>query len=294
MKKALLSSLLLALMLQVSWAEPAWLTYNETNRVPFLTDSSFTRDEYHWHILNTGQPSRLFKNGVFISQETGTNDIGILSAWSVHYGGGSIAVIDVISGHAYRIKQIAALISGAETRIHGISTLLNPAAVSAGISNRVATGYKIIVITTGFSYPDAGLSNACRYAEASGAFLFCPVPNVGVSIDDVPDYPSSWARWITSIVPVTSTDRNGNLYGPGAAASGEYVLGAPGRNIVSWGTYSSGTSYAAPIVAGCVSLLMEHYPGHTLEVYRNALWTKSDSATGVRRINAALLLSTAP
>lgn len=290
-----ISSLLwLLLIAQVSWAEPAWLTYNQATRVPFLTNPSYTRDEYHWFIENTGQPSRLFYNGVFVSQETGTNDIGILFAWSVHYGGGSIAVIDVVSAHAYRIKQIAALVAGAETRIHGISTLLNPAVVSAGISNRVATGYKIIVITTGFSYPDAGLSNACRYAEASGAFLFCPVPNVGVSIDDVPDYPSSWARWITSIVPVTSTDRTGNLYGPNAAAWGEYVIGAPGRNIVSWGTYSSGTSYAAPIVAGCMSLLMEHYPGHTLEVYRNALWTRTDSAIGVRRINAALLLSTAP
>lgn len=294
MKKILLPILLLALTLQVSLAEPAWLTYNQATRVPFLTDNRFTRDDYHWWILNTGEGSSLYYNGVYQSTEYGTNDIGLIDAWEVHYGGGSIAVIDVVSAHAYRIKQIAALISGAETRIHGISTLLNPAAVSAGISNRVATGYKIIVITTGFGYPDAGMSNACRYAEASGAFLFCPVPNVGVSIDDVPDYPSSWARWITSIVPVTSTDRNGNLYGPNAAAWGEYVIGAPGRNIVSWGTYSSGTSYAAPIVAGCMSLLVEHYPGQTLEVYRNALWTKSDSAIGVRRINAALLLSTAP
>lgn len=292
MKKLLSFSLLFLWTLQVS-SEP-WLLYDADRRVPFLTDNRYTRDEYHWHILNTGEPSRLFYNGVFVSQEEGTNDIGLLSAWSVHYGGTSIAVIDVMSSHALRIKQIAALVSGAETRIHGISTLLNPAVVAAGISNRVAVGYKVIVITTGFSYPHVVISNACRYAESAGAFLFCPVPNAGYSIDDTPDYPSSWARWITSIVPVTSTDRTGNLYGPGAAAWGEYVIGAPGRNIAAYDTYSSGTSYAAPIVAGCMSLLMHAYPGQTLEVYRNALWTRTDSAIGVRRINADLLLSSAP
>jgi len=258
--------------------------------VDFLHGGGYQRDEYHWFLENTGQPSRLFLNGVFVSQEEGTNDVGIVQAWAIHYGGGSIAVIDVTSAHAYRIKQVAALVSGAETRLHGISTLLNPAVVSAGISNRVATGYKIIVITTGFSYPDSSLSNACRYAELSGAMLFCPVPNVGVSIDEVPDYPSSWAGCIASIVPVTSTDRNGNLYGPNAAAWGELVVGAPGRNIVASGTYSSGTSYAAPIVAGCMSLLMEHRPGLTLAEYRYALWSSAVPAEGINRIDAVGLL----
>jgi hypothetical protein len=290
MKKLLSFILLLLLTLQVSLGNPAWLTYDPLRRVPWLHDAAYTRDEYHWWILNTGEPSRLFFNGAFVSEETGTNDIGLIDAWAVHYGGGSISVIDVMSEHSLRIKQVAALVSGAETRIYGISTLLNPAVVSAGISNRVAVGYKIIVLTTGFSYPDAGLSNACRYAELSGAMLFCPVPNAGVSIDEVHDYPSSWARWITSIVPVTATDRNGNLYGPNAAAWGEYVTGAPGRNIVARGSYSSGTSYAAPIVAGCLSLLMEHRPGYALDVYRNALWSTCDITPQVRRINAAALL----
>lgn len=291
MKKLLLS--LIPLLPTLLQAQPNWLIYDEHHRVPFLTDKIFSRDEYHWFILNTGEPSRLFLNGVFVSEESGSNDVGIVDAWAIHYGGGSIAVIDVMSGHAIRIKHIAALVSGAETRIHHVPSL-SAANVSAGISNRVTAGYKVIVITTGYGLPYTAISNACRYAESAGAILFCPVPNAGVNIDETPDYPSSWARWITSVVPVTSTDRNGNLYGPNAAGSGEYVTGAPGRNIVIAGSYSSGTSYAAPIVAGCMSLLMQHRPGYTPEAYRDALWVSSDAAIGTRRINAAALMLSLP
>lgn len=298
MKRLLLSLLFLILALPAK-AEPNWLTYDANRRIPFLSNSSYTRAEFDWWILNTGETSDLYLNGVYQSSEHGTNDIGLIDAWAVHYGGGAISVIDPMSSHALRIKEIAAKVSGAETRIYNVPTLLQPGVIAAAISNRVSVTYPIIVITTGFSYPDESLSNACRYAESRGAFIVCPVPNKGLNIDVTPDYPASWARWITSIVPVTSTDRSGNLYGPNAAAYGEYVIGAPGRNIVASGmngvvTYSSGTSYAAPIVAGCLSLLRERYPGQTLEVYRNALWSRSDPATGTRRINAAALLATPP
>jgi subtilisin family serine protease len=202
-------------------------------------------------------------------------------------------VVDVNNLHGNRVKETARLVADAEAELSN-SLRLYPDDVASAVSNFVSTGYRIIVVTTGTS-PHTGVSNALRYAESSNALVFCAVPNAEVNIDVTPDYPSSWAHEISSIIPVTNTDRNGNLYNPGASAYGTNTLGAPGRRIVcdpgtglvQW----SGTSAATPMAAGVGSLLIKRFASQTSAAYRQALMASAHTITGTRRIDSIRALT---
>lgn len=284
-----LTTIIVSLFLVTVKADNEWQRYNPDKRWPWALGDSFTRDEYHWFIQNTGQESRLFQNGVFVGSESGTNDIGIPSVWAIWPTGVPVGVVDLNSAHAGRVAYLAKLITRNQVLRYNVPRL-QPENLASGISNFASWNVKVIVITEGFGSPDERLSNACRYAEVRGSFVFCAAPNSEVNIDAIPDYPSSWASEIVSVVPITATDRNGNLYGPGAAAFGSNVIGAPGRNILCETNYTSGTSAATPIAAGCMAILMQYKRLRSLSEYRQALWDTSDEAIGVRRINPKAMM----
>jgi hypothetical protein len=285
-----LLAFLICLLSLVTTQSADWIQYDPAARVPFYNDPNYTRCDYDWWVSNSGQSSDLYLNGVYVSSETGTFQLRLLRAWGEYQPYGCpIGIVDTATGHGLRVKDIA------EKTARSIAVVSNslrvyPDDVAAGISNFVATGFKAIVVTIGTG-DHAGVSNACRYAEAAGALVVCAVPNAGVNIDVTPDYPSSWAHEITSIVPVTNLDRNGVIYGPNAAARGTNTFGSPGRNIIGNGTYSSGTSYATAIAAGILALGVEHAPGKSSFYYRYMLEQSSTKITGTRRINAANFLS---
>jgi len=293
MKRLLQCSLWLLLILTLK-ADQEWIIYNANLRIPWANNPAYTRTEFDWWIgPNDGQPSDLYLNGVYQGSEYGTNTLRIDLAWAIHPQGVTIGIVDVNSAHGQRVKAVAEKVTRNQAFLSN-SLRLYPDDIASGISNFAAMRFPIIVVTTGFSSPHAGLSNACRFAELRNALVFCAVPNTGANIDVTPDYPGSWAGQMVNIVPVTSTDRTGNLYGPGAAATGSLVIGAPGRNIICDTNYTSGTSMAAPIAAGCMAILIQYKRGRSAEIYRNALWSTSEPATGVRRINAKRLLETEP
>lgn len=284
-------TLLLCLLALSARADREWRFHNPNHRIPWANGGGYERCEYDWWIQNTGEPTDLYLNGLYQGSEYGTNDIGLAEAWAIHPQGVCIGVVDANTPHGLRVKAVAEMVSRNTVLMANLNRLY-PDDIAAGISNFTSIQLKIIVVTTGFNFAHAGLSNACRYAESRNALVFCAVPNSGVSIDLLPDYPSSWASEISSIVPITSTDRNGDLYGPNAAAWGDNVTGAPGRNIICGDTetYTSGTSLATPIAAGCVAILMQYRRGFTASVYRHALWSSAVPAMGIRRIDAVKLL----
>ncbi len=249
-----------------------YLEYDPARRVPFSNDPAYTRSEYHWFVKNTGQPSGLYLNGNFQSNETGTNDIRILDAWGVHPASSlTIGLVDQQNMHGAQMEATLRLVSRGEVTNANLVRLF-PDFLAAGISNFVAAGYKLLVVPAG----GAGiqeLSNACAYAYSEGVMLVCSVPNAFQNIDTTPDYPSSWAHLLPNIVPTSMTDRNGAQYA--VAAYGTNVLFAPGRNIVCMmptvTNYISGTSQSAAVMGGVVSLLMSRFPNQPPEAYRTAL-----------------------
>lgn len=248
------------------------LEYDSARRVPFANDPAYTRSEYHWFVKNTGQPSALYLNNVFQSNESGTNDIRILEAWNVQSNSTlTVGLVDQPNLHGAQMEATLRLVSRGEVTNANLARLF-PDFLAMGISNFVAQGLKAIVVPAG----GAGiqeLSNACSYAYAQGAMLICSVPNAFQNIDSTPDYPSSWAHLLPNIIPTSMTDRNGAHYS--VAAYGTNVLDAPGRNIVcqmpTATNYISGTSQSAAVMGGVVALLVSRYPGQSPEAYREAL-----------------------
>lgn len=254
----------------------------EAALVPFFTDPSYERDELTdppWFVRNDGQPSRLYHGGVFVSQETGTNDLALEQAWRVQPAGAKVGVVDM-GAHGDRTEDLVRTVSPlSEQHRHELARWY-AADVAAGVADCVASGCRVVAVTTGFASPDAALSNAVRLAESSNAVVVCAVPNAEGDLDGaLADYPYAWR--LGNVLGATCTDRNGGHYSP--SATGTNAVGAPGRNVVAAGTYSSGSSWSAAILAGCVALLAERYPGQAAAAYAEAF--KASAAGPARRVD---------
>lgn len=266
--------------------------YDSTVRVPYANDASYSRDEYEWWVKNTGQPSTLYHNGVQISQEFGLADINLLGAWQRQNNavGVKVAVIDLNTVHGNRIVALVSNTApGSIVSLFAVSRYYSDVVAPAMVS-AVNAGNRILVVATGYSTPDPLILAACEYAREHDCVIVCSVPNAPISVDLTPDYPTSFG--LDNVLSVTSIDRSGNLYG--AAAWGNSVIAAPGRNIIANGTYSSGTSYAAPIAAGCLALVQSRVPAITSSDLVALAKSTSLPVNGTRRIQPEVMLRIDP
>ncbi len=127
-------------------------------------------------------------------------------------------------------------------------------------------GAKVMVAafdSTGYS---SSLSNAIYAARESGIIFVTSVGNNTANIDAVPRYPACYD--IDNVVTVTATTRNDALLSVANYGAINVDLAAPGESIhTTWSptdnfytSLFSGTSYAAPYVAGAFALLKERFP----------------------------------
>ncbi|MFA7243465.1 MAG: S8 family serine peptidase [Sulfuricellaceae bacterium] len=263
------------------------LDYDANRRVYWSSGAIYTRDEYHWFVRNTGQPSRLFLNGVYQSEETGNWDLNMTSAWAIqpNANGVRVAVVDVPGSHANRIVQLIQLIApGAVVTLYPVSRyypdVVGPMLYNACVSNR------IVVLATGWATPDLQIEMALHMGSTY-AVVVCSAPNNPQSMDVIPDYPYSYH--FPNVLAVNALDRAGAHYWSGYGVN---VIGAPGRNVTGDGvTYSSGCSYAAPIAAGCVALLIAKKPDRIPRFYVEHALKWSTPAGLTRRINPVAMLT---
>ncbi|MEP6985769.1 MAG: S8 family serine peptidase, partial [Chloroflexota bacterium] len=130
--------------------------------------------------------------------------------------------------------------------------------VSAAIVYAVDHGAKIINLSVGGPVPDTVLEQAVDYAAAHNVLVVAAAGNTGGSVL----YPAAYP----SVIAVASVDPNLQL-SSFSSRGPEVDLLAPGLNILTTnrnGSYTnmSGTSFAAPQVAGIAAL--ELAVGHTL------------------------------
>jgi subtilisin family serine protease len=120
--------------------------------------------------------------------------------------------------------------------------------------------------------------------------------NLGLDLDRYPDYP---AAFVTPANLVVAASNSGDFLAGFSNTSFEFVhIGAPGDRILSTvpGGYGvmSGTSMAAPMVAGAAALLLSARPRATLAELRAALLSSVDfknyrvSSRGRLNVEAAL------
>jgi hypothetical protein len=128
------------------------------------------------------------------------------------------------------------------------------ALIAEGIRRAAKAGAKVINLSLSTPTPSRSLQEAVTYAQARGAILVAAYGNEGIK--DPAVYPADF----TNVISVVATDRN-DVLATFTNLGRKADVAAPGVNIVGpWrdGQYGlgSGTSYAAPIVAGEVAMML--------------------------------------
>lgn len=170
-------------------------------------------------------------------------------------------------GHGTHVAGIAAAVDndegvlgvGTGATLHAVrvftgSQYATVSGLAAGVQWVAEQGYDVANMSLGTANASATLRDACRYAADEGVFLVAAAGNDG-PCDDCVHYPAAYP----SVVAVSAT-RNTDSLASFSSAGPAVELAAPGAYIYSTvpGGYGgrSGTSMAAPHVAGAAGVLM--------------------------------------
>jgi subtilisin family serine protease len=147
------------------------------------------------------------------------------------------------------------------------------------IEYAVRHGARVLNCSFGSSSKSSALEDAIDYAKDKGALIVAAAGNEGVDIDKHPVYPAAYTDG--NIISVTASTASDEL--PGYANYGDESVdvAAPGDEVVSTyrgGGYAamSGTSMAAPAVAGAAAILKKQNSDTDYSDWRKALRKKVD------------------
>lgn len=187
-----------------------------------------------------------------------------------------------ISGICWNIKLVSLKVTNYET----YTTTPIVHAVNYATQNNI----DILVLSSTSEEEDYNLTRAIKKYPG---LVVCAAGNEGVNIDDNPRYPAS--NNLDNIITVGATNENdsqmriGNMFTPFKKTNYGVMsvdLFAPGVGILSTyplsidsdGYYTdSGTSYAAPYVAGVAALILSQYPTASSVDIKNTLISNVDN-----------------
>ncbi|MEH2170954.1 MAG: S8 family peptidase [Nostoc sp.] len=204
--------------------------------------NGYVDDNYGWNFADQNN-NTLDDNG------HGTHVSGTIAGENNNYG---------VTGIAYdaKIMPVKALDSSGSGSYSSISK---------GIRYAVDNGANVINLSLGGGSSNRTLESAIDYASSKGVIVVMAAGNDG---DSSPDYPARYAS--KSGIAVGAVDKNSNLadFSNRSGTNEIAYVTAPGVKVYSsvpnnqYATYS-GTSMAAPHVAGIVALMLSANPNLT-------------------------------
>jgi outer membrane protein assembly factor BamB len=159
------------------------------------------------------------------------------------------------------------------------------ACIDYAISHRA----QIINGSFGGDQPSSAEFYALEMAREAGIIVVVAAGNDALNADAGYDYPAGYL--LDNIVAVAATTNTDSLSSYSNFGSGTVDLAAPGDNILTTFNSSdsayvtgSGTSFAAPHVAGALALLQAHFPGENYRQLINRLLSGVDPIPGLSGI----------
>ena len=161
-------------------------------------------------------------------------------------------------------------------------------------------GAKILNCSFGTSSKSSALQDAVEHAKKAGALLIVAAGNDGDNIESKPAYPAAFTDG--NILTVAASTKSDTLASFSNYGSKSVDVAAPGDHILSTlpdGKYGdkSGTSMAAPLVAGAAAMLRQSDSKATYSQLRTALREHADKPPALKgkvlyggRLNVRLAL----
>jgi thermitase len=155
----------------------------------------------------------------------------------------------------------------------------------AGIEYAVRQGAKIVNCSFGMRSKSEALHDAVDYAQDKNVLLVVAAGNDGRDIDERPEYPASYGDG--NVLVVAATTAEDRLASWSNFGEEDVDLAAPGDAIRStWlgdgYRTESGTSMAAPYVAGVAAMLRKQEPDASYKDLRHAIRDEADVLDALR------------
>jgi subtilisin family serine protease len=230
-------------------------------------DNGYVDDVYGIDTWN-GDSDPLDDNG------HGTHTAGIIGA----QGDNGIGAVGVAwNPQIIACKFLDATGTGSDAAAIACFEYLIDLKVNRGVNVRVANNSWGSLRDANAPFPYA-MRDAIDAAGQAGIISVFAAGNNGVNDDATPFDPASLAS--SSIVSVAASDENDSRPGFSNYGATAVDLAAPGTNIFStYGDgygYASGTSMAAPHVAGTLALMVSLNPSLTVDAVKQAVLTSAD------------------
>jgi len=220
--------------------------------------NGYVDDNYGWNFSGNN-------NNTLDGNGHGTHVSGTIAGENNNYG---------VTGIAYNAKIMP-------VKVLNDSGSGSYNSIAKGIRYAVDNGADVINLSLGGQYSNRTLESAINYASSKGVIVVMAAGNDGGSS---PDYPARYAS--KSGIAVGAVDRNNNIadFSNRSGTSEISYVTAPGVNVYStvpnnqYDTYS-GTSMAAPHVAGVVALMLSANPNLTDAQVRQIIAETSGNST---------------
>ncbi|MCR9197113.1 MAG: S8 family serine peptidase [Planctomycetaceae bacterium] len=203
--------------------------------------------------------------------------------------------------HGTFVAGIAGAVGNNGRGISGASWRSSVMALQVGVGNNypvsnlvraidyaVANGARVINASWGGYDDSRAIFDAVKRAESAGVLFVVSAGNDGKNLDEsmlgFPFYwnvgadvfPAEYSRSLSNVLTVGSLDRSGWLSDFSNYSRSAVQIAAPGRDVLSTNVGSSysvasGTSAAAPLVAGAAALVWAQDPGMSYREVRNIL-----------------------